>query len=101
MDEKMETYAVLVLALVVLGWVAYGALGPKPIAPAVQPSTLAAYQGIDASSECGDLNDIANIQHLSHHPDRFADCIKQVDDAKFKEAVGIEKSEWFKQYNIQ
>ena len=94
----METYAVLVLALAVLGWVAYGALGPKPVA---QQSVLAAYQGIDASSACGDLNDTANIQHLSHHPDRFAECVKQIDPAKFKEAVGIEKSEWLKQYNIQ
>ncbi len=101
MDEKLTTYAVLILALAVLGWVAYGAFGPKPAASAVQASALAASQGIIDSSSCGDLNDTANVQHLSHHPDRFADCVKQVDAAKFREAVGMEKSEWFKQYNIQ
>jgi len=43
-------------------------------------------------SECGDINDVENLQHLSHHPDQFQECYKYVDPQKFKAAVGKDLS---------
>ncbi len=34
---------------------------------------------------CGDLTDAGNVQHLSHHPSQYADCIKQVSPQIFKQ----------------
>ncbi|MBI4361332.1 hypothetical protein HY572_06195 [Candidatus Micrarchaeota archaeon] len=39
-------------------------------------------------NECGDLNDESNVQHLSHHPDRYADCLKQVEPGALQKATG-------------
>jgi len=54
-----------------------------------------------SSDQCGDLNNLSNVQHLSHHPDIYADCIKKVDAQKFYEAVGVTKEQYMKQNNIQ
>ncbi len=45
-------------------------------------------------SECGDINDPKNLQHLSHHPDQFQECYKFVDANKFRQAVGRDLSEF-------
>lgn len=42
----------------------------------------------DSTAECGNLDDVSNIQHLSHHPQQYKDCIKQVKPQKFLEATG-------------
>ncbi|MBI5225284.1 hypothetical protein HY989_05430 [Candidatus Micrarchaeota archaeon] len=39
-------------------------------------------------TECGDLKDAGNVQHLSHHPSKYADCLKKVDLAFLKQATG-------------
>lgn len=91
MEEKTITGIALIGALAVLGWVLYGALSTPTAAPIQQ----------QIPSECGDITDNANVQHLSHHPDRFGECIKLVDPAKFKEAVGTDKSEFMRQNGIQ
>jgi hypothetical protein len=41
-----------------------------------------------AGDVCGDLTSNANIQHLSHHPDRYTDCLTKVDPALLKQATG-------------
>ena len=58
-------------------------------------------QAKQAGSECGDMKDLGNVQHLSHHPDRFADCIKQVDPQVFEQAVGQTKEEYMGANGIQ
>ncbi len=47
-----------------------------------------AAQAQSAGSECGDVKDEANVQHLSHHPDRFAECLGQVEPSFLKKATG-------------
>jgi len=49
-----------------------------------------AQSGAGASQECGgDLNDVSFVQHLSHHPEQYADCLKKVDPDFLKEATGF------------
>ncbi len=50
---------------------------------------------------CGDLTDPANVQHLSHHPDQYADCIKQVSPDIFKQATGTDKNVFMQQNGIK
>ncbi len=45
-------------------------------------------QAVQVGSECGDLRDAANVQHLSHHPGQYADCLRQVDPAFLQQATG-------------
>lgn len=45
-------------------------------------------------NNCGDLSNSANIQHLSHHPSIYGECIKLVDAQKFYAAVGVSKEEY-------
>lgn len=97
MEEKTITYIALVGAFAVLGWVLYGAFS----SPAAPSSGLAALPNQAIPSECGDITDNANVQHLSHHPSQFGECIKLVDPAKFKEAVGTDKSAYMSQNGIQ
>ncbi|PIN98793.1 MAG: hypothetical protein COT90_02730 [Candidatus Diapherotrites archaeon CG10_big_fil_rev_8_21_14_0_10_31_34] len=45
-------------------------------------------QAIELDSKCGDLEDKENIQHLSHHPGMYMECLEQVDSEKLMEATG-------------
>lgn len=45
-----------------------------------------------APSDCGDLKSSVNIQHLSHHPDRYQACLKLIDPSDFKSATGQDLS---------
>lgn len=38
--------------------------------------------------ECGDLKDEGNVQHLSHHPGQYAECLKKVEPAMLQKATG-------------
>lgn len=99
MKEKTITSIALVFAFAVLGWVLYGAFSIQ----AAPTTGLAVYQQPQTAipSECGDITDNSNVQHLSHHPDRFGECIKLVDPAKFREATGTDKSAYMSQNGIQ
>lgn len=79
--ENLAIYGVIVFAIMVLAFSAFSILNPS------KPSFQQQYQTSSADA-CGDLNDIANIQHLSHHPEQYKDCIKKVEPQRFKEAVG-------------
>lgn len=92
-NEKTITYVVLAAAVLLLGFVFYGALAQRTGA-----SPAAAGGGIP--SECGDITSLSNVQHLSHHPDKYAACIKLVDPAIFKEAVGTDKAEFMQKNGI-
>ena len=53
-----------------------------------------------ATNECGNLQDPANIQHLSHHPQQYEDCIRRVEPQKFFEATGQSLDDFAKRNGI-
>ncbi len=53
-----------------------------------------------AADECGDLGDAANIQHLSHHPQQYKDCLKQVNPQKFYDATGQNLNDFMRRNGI-
>ena len=98
MDEnKNETYILYgigIVAILMLGWVFYGFISPPQPA---QYQTSGASSGAQATfsqqsnnidDECGDLNDASNVQHLGHHPDQFASCLKKANPNFLKQATG-------------
>lgn len=85
-DKAM--YAVALVALMVLGYAAFGVPARQPDASAAAGSYATAQLSGAIPPECGDINDPQNLQHLSHHPDRFQACYKYVDPGKFQQAVG-------------
>jgi hypothetical protein len=102
---EMLPYVLLALAVGLLGFSFLSLSRPKAQVAfdsygglANTPQNSQYYQAAAASagSECGDLNDPANLQHLSHHPDRFQSCYRLVDPAKFKAAVGRDVSEFMR-----
>lgn len=86
--EKQMTYTLLGLGVILLGWVAYSALQLPDEKLENNAANFQYYQQQAAGSECGDINSLQNIQHLSHHPDRFKDCYRYIDPQKFREATG-------------
>ena len=96
MNNKIIVLGLVIIAIVVLGWSAYTTISSNNTAKYEYYETL--IQG--SGTECGDLNDNSNVQHLSHHPQQYTECIKKVDPAKFKEAVGQEKQDFLKSVGI-
>ncbi len=103
--EKLVSYGVLLIGLMVLAYGLFGIVngvgsdnGYHPARLQNTPENYQYYQqqAAGAGSECGDLNDVANLQHLSHHPDRFQECYKVVDPVAFKQAVGRDVSEFIR-----
>ena len=97
--ENVWMVGLLVAALAVALWVGYSAFAAPAPAVVENTETNRVYfeqQAAASSNECGDLNDPQNIQHLSHHPDRYQDCLRQVDPAKFREAVGDDLSNYLR-----
>ncbi|MFH0927195.1 MAG: hypothetical protein V1822_01315 [Candidatus Micrarchaeota archaeon] len=66
------------------------------VANTAQNQQIFQQQAASAGSECGDLNNPANLQHLSHHPNLYQDCYKLIDPQKFKAAVGKDISEFMR-----
>lgn len=94
-DEKI-LYIVVVFGLLALGWVAYSTFQAPPATANSAVPAGANLAPVQVPSECGDINDPANLQHLSHHPDRFQACYRIVDPVKFKQAVGSDISEFMR-----
>ncbi len=88
--QEIFLYILIVIVSLVLIWTLSNSFSKQATA---SPTSF-------SSSECGNLNDMSNIQHLSHHPDIFSECIKQVEPEKFLQAVGIPKDQYLKQNNI-
>jgi len=94
MDNKIILYLAVFVVVIVMAWsITTMASNKSP-----DPAKYQYYQNLQqqSSTGCGDLNDNGNIQHLSHHPDQYKECIKQVDPAKFKEAVGEDRESFLK-----
>jgi len=86
-NEKIFLYALIAVSAAVLLWSIF--------------NTLQINSTSNHASGCGDLTDLSNIQHLSHHPQQYAECIKLVSDEKFQQAVGISKSQFMQQNGIK
>ena len=98
--NPMVFYAAIIAALVVLGWVflsSFQKSGPAPVNSANNYAPGLA----TGNDNCGNLTDLANVQHLSHHPGTFADCIKKVDPVVFKQAVGMDKDAYMSKNGIK
>ncbi|MBI5133554.1 MAG: hypothetical protein HZA83_02470 [Thaumarchaeota archaeon] len=111
MDYKTISTGFLVFGVLVLAWVFYSAFQitetsyyaqnslPTNSQANVPQSSLAqqtTQQQTQIPAKCGNIEDPQNIQHLSHHPDQFQDCLKLVDPVKFKNAVGRDVSEFLR-----
>lgn len=95
MDENVLFGALLVLAGALLAFSFLSLIAPPAAAQAQAVGKASLAQG-PAPAECGDINDLSNIQHLSHHPDRFQECYRYVDPAKFKAATGEDISSYLR-----
>lgn len=96
---KIDKEKILITLVIVFALIAFFALFPFSTSGAKaqfqNQQAAPAFQVAGASgggADCGDLNDVKNVQHLSHHPDKYAGCIAKVDDAFFRQAVGQDKS---------
>ncbi len=91
--ENLAIYGVLAVAIAVLLFSVFSMINP------VKPAQNLQYQS-QAVDACGDLNDLANIQHLSHHPEQYKNCIKKVEPSLFKQAVGEDLDSFLSKNNI-
>lgn len=94
MSEEYFAYAVVAFAVAVAAFSAYSLLAGPRTGPAGALELSAANQqyfdALNAGTEddCGDLRDVANVQHLSHHPGQYAECLKRVEPSFLKAAAG-------------
>ena len=52
------------------------------------------------AGECGNLTDISNVQHLSHHPQQYKDCYRRIDPQVFEQATGMRLEDFLKRNGI-
>ncbi len=105
MGEELMKYAMVAIAIATLAFAvfSFGTPAAQPVAGQANNIALQqkqVWQGVSSTSasavqtqaldnsQCGDLNDDANVQHLGHHPGQYAACLKQVDPAVLKKATG-------------
>lgn len=93
--ENILLYGIILAVVVILVWAVFSIIGTG-----VGSANYNYYQQANAGG-CGDLNDVANVQHLSHHPSQYADCIKQISPEMFKQAVGTDKDAFMQQNGIK
>lgn len=96
MDPKIISYAGILVAVFVLSWAIISLLNPSAASKPKYSVTAAQ----NADNGCGDMADLSNVQHLSHHPDQFGNCIRQVDSKVFEQATGQKKEDYMKANNI-
>lgn len=80
-------------------WLLFGLLGVAGLVlvgsflsalnlPKIGGQSSTPVQSFQQTDDCGNLRDVQNVQHLSHHPDRYASCLRKVDPAFLKQATG-------------
>lgn len=116
--ENILLYGVVAAAVAVIAWAVLGIFGAGASSTAYNAGSVSAPSasagaaegqmneaGMDESgmngTGCGDLTDPGNVQHLSHHPSQYADCIKQVSPEVFKQATGTDKNTFMQQNGIK
>ncbi|MEK6954396.1 MAG: hypothetical protein AABX01_05280 [Candidatus Micrarchaeota archaeon] len=93
---KMAEYGIIFIAIAVVAFSVFSVFSPsKPALDSqgrvLQTASNQQYyqqQAVSSGSECGNLKDAANVQHLSHHPSQYAECLGKVDPAFLKQATG-------------
>lgn len=93
--ESILLYGIVAVAVAILAWAVLSIFSTG-----IDSANYNYYQQKNAGG-CGDLNDASNVQHLSHHPFLYADCIKQVSPEVFKQAVGTDKDTFMQQNGIK
>lgn len=93
--ENVLLYGIIAAAVAILVWTVASLVGTG-----VGSANYNYYEQQNAGG-CGDLADTANVQHLSHHPSQYADCIKQVSPDIFKQATGTDKTVFMQQNGIK
>ncbi|HIH20646.1 TPA: hypothetical protein HA244_05245 [Candidatus Micrarchaeota archaeon] len=96
MKNEYLVYAMLFVGVLLLAWSAFSTFAKPQLDRDARGLLLETQaneqyfqqQALQVGNECGNLNDEANVQHLSHHPSQFADCLKQVDPAFLQKATG-------------
>ena len=68
--ENTLLYGIVAAALAILAWAVFSIIDTG-----VGGANYNYYQQQNAGG-CGDLNDVSNVQHLSHHPSQYADWHK-------------------------
>ncbi|MEM4254752.1 MAG: hypothetical protein QXR53_00285 [Candidatus Norongarragalinales archaeon] len=96
MKNEYLLYAVIFGSTLVLAWSAFAATS-KPqldrdsrglLLETQSNEQYFAAQAQALGNECGNLKDEANVQHLSHHPGQYADCLRQVEPSFLRKATG-------------
>src|SRR3989344_5878473 len=99
MKNEYILYGAVIFGVAILAWSITSLFQSNTVGSAKYNYYQA--QAQQSGSECGDMTDLANVQHLSHHPDRFGNCIKQVDAQIFEQAVGQSKEAYMAANGIQ
>ncbi len=92
-------YLALAIVVLVLAFTAYGVFA---VQTSIESSgSKDALQNVQLAvanvpSECGDITDLKNVEHLSHHPDKYGQCYPFVNPATFKQATGQDISNFIK-----
>ena len=94
--EELIMYGLVFVGVLVVGLAAMTFFSEPKIAYDVQGKVIQsaanqqvfAQQAAVAGSDCGSLTDTANVQHLSHHPGQYEQCLRQVDPGFLKQATG-------------
>lgn len=92
--ENILLYGIVAAAVAILAWAVFSIVGTGE-----GSANYNYYQQANAGG-CGDLTDVSNVQHLSHHPSQYADCIRQVSSEVFKQATGTDKTTYMEQNGI-
>jgi|SRR3989344_3552043 len=98
MKNEYILYVVIVFGVAVLAWSVTSMLNINAVGS--EKYNYYKAQAQQAGNECGDMKDLSNVQHLSHHPEQFADCLKQVDPQIFEQAVEQKKEDYMKEKGI-
>ena len=98
MKNEYILYGAVIFGVVVLAWSITSLFQSNAVGSAKYNYYQS--QAQQAGSECGDMKDLSNVQHLSHHSEQFADCLKQVDPQIFEQAVGQKKEDYMKEKGI-
>ncbi|HIH19909.1 TPA: hypothetical protein HA244_01435 [Candidatus Micrarchaeota archaeon] len=96
MKNEYFTYGLLFMAVLVLAWTVFSVFSKPKLDLDAQGKVLETasneqyfqQQAAQVGNECGNLKDEATVQHLSHHPSQYAQCLRQVDPAFLKQATG-------------
>ena len=87
-------YGVLFISVALLAWSVISFFRPAQVQRDSSGNVLNSssnfniYSSQAGASGCGNLSDSGNVQHLSHHPSLYANCLEQVDPTFLQQVTG-------------